>query len=238
MTAFEALGNLLFRRRNILFPLLLLAVFAAFPCRPAGAAPALAAIGFVVLALGQGLRVVTIGLDYIRRGGRNGRIHADRLVTGGVFAHCRNPMYTGNIAMALGFLLIAGNPIGVAVGTVLACVAYAAIVAGEEAYLGASFGDAYRDYCRGVPRWLPRMRGLLETLRGYRFDWAAVVIREYNTLYSTALIVLLLLAWKQGRAGALPPLLPTYAGVAAAFTLAYVTARYLKKSRRLTAIRN
>jgi len=65
--------------------------------------------GLLMVALGQTFRITTIGLDYIVRGGRNRRIYAEDLVTGGLFSHCRNPLYVGNILIAIGYLFVAGN---------------------------------------------------------------------------------------------------------------------------------
>lgn len=238
MSGLGSIGHLLFRTRNAVFPLLLVVLVVCFPPRPlgAGADGLWMAAGLVVLAAGQGLRIATIGLDYIRRGGRDGRIHADRLVTGGLFACCRNPMYTGNVAMVIGFVLITANPITVIVGTLAGVAIYRAIIAAEEGFLRQAFGSAYEDYCRSVPRWLPSPVRLQRMSARHRFDWAAVVIREYGTLLTTVLIVLALLATKAARAGRLAGLAPILAGVLVAALLAWGVARYLKKSRRLRAL--
>lgn len=231
----ETLGHFLFRTRNLLFPALLIGVFILFPARPIGdgMGTVLLTGGLLMVAAGQGLRVLTIGLDYIRRGGRNGRIHADRLVTGGIFSHCRNPMYTGNILMVIGYLMVAGNPGGIIMGSVLACLMYGAIVVSEEGYLAPKFGEQYQAYRREVPQWWPRWLGIARTLRHHHFDWAAVVIREYGTLYLTALFLILLLGWKAALADRLQPALPIYIAAFAAASCSYGLARYLKKSRRL-----
>lgn len=236
MQVVDWIGHFFFRTRNALFPLLLITVLLFFqpPADDTGAARLLLFAGVITLAAGQGLRIMTIGLDYIRRGGRDGRIYASRLVTGGVFAHCRNPMYVGNVLMVTGFFLISGNPGGVAVGGVLSGLIYAAIVHSEEGYLAGEFGDAYAAYCRDVPRWMVRPGGLVLALRAHRFDWAAVVIREYGTLYTTALIALALFCWKQALAGTLDrAAVIAYLSILLGCSIAYALARFLKKTRRL-----
>ena len=40
------------------------------------------------------------------------------------------------------------------------------IVRYEEPHLQRKFGDAYRDYCNAVPRWLPGIRSLMKGQRG------------------------------------------------------------------------
>ena len=46
--------------------------------------------------------MLTIGYEYIVRGGRQGKVYAEDLVQGGVFAHSRNPLYLGNLLIIVG----------------------------------------------------------------------------------------------------------------------------------------
>ncbi len=75
------------------------------------------------------------------------------LVTTGMFAHTRNPMYWG-----LGILILA-IAIGLASNwTLIALAAFAlvihyGVVLREERYLAAKFGDDYRRYQAEVPRY-------------------------------------------------------------------------------------
>src|SRR5678815_5444661 len=62
----------------------------------------MALAGLLIALSGQVLRAVTIGLEYIIRGGRNRQVYAEKLVTGGMFAHCRNPLYVGNFLVLVG----------------------------------------------------------------------------------------------------------------------------------------
>ena len=59
-------------------------------------------IGLIITVLGQAMRGATIGLAYIIRGGKDKKVYAEDLVTTGIFAHCRNPLYVGNILMIAG----------------------------------------------------------------------------------------------------------------------------------------
>jgi protein-S-isoprenylcysteine O-methyltransferase Ste14 len=218
--AFEKAGHFLFRTRNALFPAAFAATLALFP--PPGERMGRMAAGLALVALGQGLRVVTIGFRYVKRGGKEGRIYADGLVTGGVFAHCRNPMYVGNLLVVLGLLGAAGNPMGIAVGGAFFLLAYVAIVLAEETYLLGRFGDEYRAYCARVPRFVPNPGGVAATLRPLRFDWKRVVSKEHGTLYLNVMLALGVLAYAgHDRA----PLL----GIALVATAAYGLARVAKK---------
>ena len=66
-------GRLLFHYRNVLFPLVLLALLAGSqPAHPAGAAVDwLDVAGLAVALAGQSLRVAVIGYAYIKRGGKD-----------------------------------------------------------------------------------------------------------------------------------------------------------------------
>ena len=73
---------------------------------------ALGVIGIAVALLGETVRLLTIGFEYIHRGGKDGRVYAGRLVKGGVFGLVRNPMYIGNALIASGMTMYLGAPLG------------------------------------------------------------------------------------------------------------------------------
>ena len=234
-------GQILFKYRNLLFPLGLLTLLVAF--RPVLAFgdirldTAVDALGLAVVAMGLGLRGLVIGLQYIHRGGRNHQVYASQLVTGGIFAASRNPLYVGNLLLLLGVILISGNPWSYLIGIPLALGAYRAIVAAEEAFLLDEFGDEYRRYCATVNRWLPSPRRVGRALRQTPFNWSRVIVKDYNTIYvwfSAAMAVLVyehlsIPAYHQNWLDQRP------LGLAfLALTGIYALARVLKKKRILT----
>jgi len=227
--AAERVGHFLFRTRNVLFPAAFAAVLLLFPPPATPRGGAWIAAGLALTALGQGLRVLTIGFRYVKRGGKQGRIFARALVTDGVFAHCRNPMYAGNLLAVFGLLTLAGNPKGLALGGALFLLAYLSIVLAEETYLEGQFGEEYRGYCARVPRFLPRLRGAVATLRPMPFDWRRVVSKEHGTLYLNLMLAVSILAYAARRAGDLDRCLAPLAAVAALGTIGYVLARVAKK---------
>ena len=157
-------GHFLFKSRDLLFPVVLLLI--GFGTRPHVARGdvrvdhAMDAIGLLVSLSGEALRVLVIGLVYITRGGQNRQVWANSLVDGGMFAHSRNPLYVGNLLIILGLALVHNGWAMYFVALPMFLFVYAAIVSAEEEYLNARFGDAYTEYCRRVPRWLPSLRGL------------------------------------------------------------------------------
>ncbi len=76
------------------------------------------------------------------------------IVDTGPYRFTRNPMYVGLALLYLGLTLIA-NAVWPLVLLPAAVVAIqVAVIAREERYLEAKFGDAYRDYRSRVRRWI------------------------------------------------------------------------------------
>jgi protein-S-isoprenylcysteine O-methyltransferase Ste14 len=145
-------GGWLFRHRTITPVPLALAVLLV-PAPQADGQPLLAVLGFLVVALGEATR-----LWGVRHIGTVSRTRSDRLgplVASGPFAHVRNPLYLGNIALWTGFAISAQllwlAPIFIAV----LALEYHAIVRWEERLLEERIGDGYRAYAATVPRWVP-----------------------------------------------------------------------------------
>jgi protein-S-isoprenylcysteine O-methyltransferase Ste14 len=194
------IGNFFFKWRNLLFTLVYVVLLVGFrPVPFRNSAPAdrwMDAAGVLIILLGQGLRAAVIGLAYIVRGGKHGKVYAEKLVTEGVFRHCRNPLYVGNLLVLLGLFVIHNSPWVYLLGVPFFLFAYSAIVAAEEAYLRRQYGTEYDDYCRRVPRWLINVRCLRASLTGMRFNWAHVVLLEYGSTVAWFLAVVLLLAYE------------------------------------------
>jgi len=180
-------GQLLFRFRGWVFPVIVvLALVVSRPRHLLGDSVLdgwMDALGVCVAISGLLVRAVTIGYEYIVRGGRNRRVYADDLVQGGIYALTRNPMYLGNGLLILGCALILNAPGFYLVALPLMLLAYASIIAAEEAYLRQKFGAQFDDYCRRVNRILPRLTGFREAIAGMRFNWRRLVTKEYNTFF-------------------------------------------------------
>jgi protein-S-isoprenylcysteine O-methyltransferase Ste14 len=194
------IGNFFFKWRNLVFAILYVVLLLGFRPVPFRGSPRadrwLDAAGILIILLGQSLRALVIGYAYIVRGGRHGKVYAEGLVTAGLFSHCRNPLYVGNLLVLLGLFVIHNNPWVYALGIPIFLFAYSAIVAAEEAYLAGQYGAEYEAYCRRVPRWLPNLRGLRESLKGMTFNWPHVVLLEYGSTISWFIAVLALLAYE------------------------------------------
>jgi protein-S-isoprenylcysteine O-methyltransferase Ste14 len=83
-------------------------------------------------------------------------VQRDRLIVAGVFRYVRNPLYVGNVFLALAVALLA-PPVGFAV-IVAGNALFVVLLAREEALgLEARYGEAYAAYRRAVPAFFPRL---------------------------------------------------------------------------------
>lgn len=232
---FVRLGDALFRLRNVLFPLFLVALSLwRAPVEDYALAPGLEEwkdlLAVLVVLTGLAIRATVIGFRYIQRGGRDKRVHADDLVTGGIFALCRNPLYVGNLVICAGLLLMHGDPVVIAVGMAAFLIAYNAIVRAEETFLTARFGADYAAYMRDVPRWLPRLGRFRAATAGMEFNWSRVLAKDYTTLVSAFGTLLLIEQWEHVQAG-LAAHWPRFAALAALLVVLLAGISQLKKRR-------
>jgi len=80
----------------------------------------------------------------------------EHLVVGGPFRWIRNPGYVAVVALVAGQALLLGSRAVLAYAAALALVFHLFVVFYEEPTLRRQFGAEYEDYCRRVPRWIPR----------------------------------------------------------------------------------
>jgi protein-S-isoprenylcysteine O-methyltransferase Ste14 len=77
----------------------------------------------------------------------------DKLVTSGMFAISRNPIYVCFLMFFTGLFLIHRN-IVIAVSVVLFALAIHRQVLREEMFLASHYGEEYENYCKKVRRYL------------------------------------------------------------------------------------
>jgi protein-S-isoprenylcysteine O-methyltransferase Ste14 len=80
----------------------------------------------------------------------------DRLIVEGPFRFVRNPLYLGNIALALAIGLYA-TPLGAAIIVIGNIVVAFALISVEESLLRAHYGTAFDAYAGAVPALFPRL---------------------------------------------------------------------------------
>jgi protein-S-isoprenylcysteine O-methyltransferase Ste14 len=235
-------GDFLFKYRNAVFPSVFAILVLAAPASPWMSARVDAILdiaGFGLAAAGQALRVAVIGLAYIKRGGLNKKVHANTLVTEGIFAVCRNPLYVGNAMILCGLLLICNAPLAYVFAGSFFVFAYWCIIRTEETFLLGKFGSDYADYCRRVHRWLPDVGRLSEVTRGVSFNWRRVIMKDYSTFASWMIAVLVLKAYEhvlRDDIGVVPYAVAPYAAQIALILCLTGFVRWLKTSGRLTEV--
>lgn len=116
-----------------------------------------------------------------------------RLVTYGIFAWVRNPLYVGNLFAWLGVVVASGVLWFLPVAVVLFAVEYTFIVRFEEGVLESTFGEEYLAYKRRTPRWVPRQPGADAARSGPHY-WGEAWRSELSTLLQYVVIGLALVA--------------------------------------------
>ncbi len=136
-----------------------------------GAAVSVAAYGKYIPVAGGSTALLAFaafcaGLCYVLRVWGSSYLHAgivwnadarsDTLLIAGPFRYVRNPLYLGNVFLAIGVGLMA--PIAGCMLIVVANVIFTiALARHEEAILEAAYGERFRNYTAQVPALIPRL---------------------------------------------------------------------------------
>ncbi len=157
-------------------------------------------------AIAWSLALVVPGLAL--RAAASGTVKKNReLTVVGPYAYTRNPLYLGSALIAVGFAVaLMSWPVTLLVVGGFAAI-YAPVIASEERFLRAAF-DGFEDYCRRVPRFIPRFTAakfqrVTESASGSSDGSSAMANgfcfalylkhREYNAALGAALLYLSLL---------------------------------------------
>lgn len=174
------LGAVLFRNRGWL-PVPFVAVPLLVPGHM-GVATWIA--GAVLIVLGEWVRLAGVAAagTVTRRRSRD----VQRLVSYGIFAWVRNPLYVGNFLIWMGFVVVSGVLWFLPLAIVIFAIEYTLIVRYEEGVLESIFGTEYLDYRRRTPRWLPRPP---RTREAGPSDWGEAWRSETSTFLQYATLV-------------------------------------------------
>jgi protein-S-isoprenylcysteine O-methyltransferase Ste14 len=80
------------------------------------------------------------------------------LVSSGLYALSRNPMYLGVLLVVFGQTVLFASVLLAAYACALTIFFHLIVVFAEEPHLRAARGSSYENYCRAVPRWLKLSR--------------------------------------------------------------------------------
>jgi protein-S-isoprenylcysteine O-methyltransferase Ste14 len=149
--------------------------------------------GLVALGGGEAMRLWS--RRYIGRRSSTKRARVRILITGGPFALVRNPIYIGNIGLAVGFPLLARLPWLAALSLVAHAIVYGVAASHERDILLQQHPDDGEQYVRSVPAWIPRPGKRCEVAPSGPVPWSEVLMRERNVLLGVMSGVLLLVFW-------------------------------------------
>lgn len=184
LTLSARIGGFLFRNRGWL-PILFIGV----PIIARGDTAGIRwVIGGILIAVGELFRLAGVAAAGTTTRRRSRRVH--RLVTYGVFAWSRNPLYNGNFLVWIGFCVISGVLWFLPFAVLIFAAEYSLIVRYEEGVLESIFGREYLDYKNCVPRWLPKKPDDPE--RG-EHDWREAMKSEISTFIQYAVLIVVFL---------------------------------------------
>lgn len=106
------------------------------------------------------LIIIWCSLDIVHKG-RGTPAHLDppkELVITGLYRYVRNPIYLGALLVQLGYIVWFGSGMMISYFLFFVLAYHILIVFIEEPVLRKTFGTAYDEYSKNVPRWIPRLR--------------------------------------------------------------------------------
>jgi protein-S-isoprenylcysteine O-methyltransferase Ste14 len=183
------IGGVLFRHRGWL-PLLFLGIPLVMP---GTTSPFRWEVGLALIIIGEAVRLAGVAAagSVTRRRSRG----VQRLVTYGIFAWARNPLYIGNFLIWMGFVTISGVLWFLPIAVLLFALEYELIVRYEEGVLESIFGREYLDYKNETPRWIPRPPRGEQPVGEYH--WGEAFKSEISTFLQYA--VLLIAFWVKSQ---------------------------------------
>ena len=157
-------------------------------------APRPAAIAWSLVLVLPGLWLRGYAAGYVKKN--------RELTQSGPYAYTRNPLYLGSILIAAGFAVALLSRTVAAALALMFLIIYIPVIASEERFLRAAFPE-FEDYCRRVPRLIPRItpgnpppqaQGADTEVTSGKFSFALYLRhREYNAAIGALLLYLSLL---------------------------------------------
>ncbi len=140
-------------------------------------------LGMLLVFCGQVIRMLVAGYS-LKGTSARGRLEAgEALVTWGLYAYTRNPLYLGNFLIGLGLCIIYGSLLLFPLYFLFFALQYWPIMVAEEQFLREQFGEEYEEYRRTVPRFLPTFKPNPYKFQPWgKFSWKRCLRREASTV--------------------------------------------------------
>jgi len=122
-------------------------------------------------------------------------VKSEELTVTGPFAWVRNPLYVGSAMIASGYAAMTGGWVVWVIVVPAFFAVHGSAVMWEERFLRSRFGDAFEDYCRRVPRWIPRLPERSDRTGG-RISWQRLRSNDEHVQSLGTLLVALLFGLK------------------------------------------
>lgn len=152
--------------------------------------------GLLLVGLGLVVRVLARGWK-----AENSR---GRLVTSGLYAYVRHPLYAASFSIGLGLCLILGDPVVLVVYLLLFGGVHGLVIQGEERWMARHWGEEYRRYAARVPRFLPRPRRRKRAEPVRPRHLVRAIGKEADAICAWLCLAFLLLGWKSLAGGPQP----------------------------------
>ena len=111
-------------------------------------------VGFAMFVLGI---VIHVRCHLIHEQAAEHSDKIEKLLTTGIFAHARHPMYASLFLVVLGIALASGVTLALVPAMIIAVLNLLTALK-EEKFLIEKFGDEYREYMKKVPyRFIPKI---------------------------------------------------------------------------------
>jgi protein-S-isoprenylcysteine O-methyltransferase Ste14 len=125
-----------------------------------------------------------------------GSVGAPEVIVAGPFAYVRNPLYVGNLLTYVGIGIMANAIFPWLVVAALAwfIFQYRQIVALEEEFLKTTFGSAYEEYSKNVPRFIPRREPYKNPAQEHQKpNWDEAAKSEHRTFQALGIVLALVI---------------------------------------------
>jgi protein-S-isoprenylcysteine O-methyltransferase Ste14 len=119
------------------------------------------------------------------------------LIKDGPYSLMRNPMYFGTLLIGLGIVLVLFQWWAFLLFLIVFLLIYIPQIKVEEKVLSKQFGDKYKDYCKGTPKYFPNISVIFKAdPRDYLFLKWKWIKKELFSLIAVVGCIIAIEAWE------------------------------------------